>query len=100
MVKAAHPSSSYHGPRWLARAVITLTAWPIAFLVVLALFTQFGDELGSLSLATRALVVSGILVALMANVVMPILSVVVSRFLARIAGGHHQGRIHSRKEEY
>jgi hypothetical protein len=37
-------------------------------------------------LATRALEVSSVLVILMANVVMPALRVIVSRFLARIAG--------------
>jgi ketosteroid isomerase-like protein len=65
---------------------MTITAWPFAFLAVLALFTVFDDELGSMPLATRALVVSGVLVTLMANVVMPVLSIVVNRFLAKIAG--------------
>jgi antibiotic biosynthesis monooxygenase (ABM) superfamily enzyme len=49
----------------------TLGAWLVAFLVVLALLTVFGDELGSLPLALRALVISGVLVTLMVNLVMP-----------------------------
>ena len=56
---------------------MTITAWPFAFLTVLALFTFLDDELGSLPLATRALVVSGVLVTLMANVVIPVLNDVV-----------------------
>jgi antibiotic biosynthesis monooxygenase (ABM) superfamily enzyme len=56
-------------PPWLAPVVTTLGAWLVAFLVVLALLTLFGDELGSLPLALRALVISGLLVALMVNLV-------------------------------
>jgi antibiotic biosynthesis monooxygenase (ABM) superfamily enzyme len=82
------PSSSRRVPAWLARVVMTITAWPFAFLTVLALFTFFDDELARLSLATRALVVSGVLVTLMANVVIPVLNDVVHRSLDRIVGGH------------
>jgi antibiotic biosynthesis monooxygenase (ABM) superfamily enzyme len=60
----------------------TLGAWLVAFLVVMALLTLFGDELGSLPLALRALVISGLLVALMVNLVMPILSAALARWLA------------------
>ena len=59
----------------------TLGAWLVAFLVVLALLTLLGDELGSLPLALRALVISGLLVALMVNLVMPVLSIAVARWL-------------------
>jgi hypothetical protein len=51
----------------------------VAFLVVIALLSAFRDELGSLPLALRALVISGVLVGLMVNVVMPVLSVAVAR---------------------
>jgi antibiotic biosynthesis monooxygenase (ABM) superfamily enzyme len=44
-----------------------------------------GDELGSLPLALRALVISGVL-ALMANVVMPVLGAAVTRW---VAGARH-----------
>jgi antibiotic biosynthesis monooxygenase (ABM) superfamily enzyme len=64
---------------WLAPIVTTLVAWLVAFLVVTALLTVFGDELGSLPLALRALVISGVLVALMVNLVMPVLSAAVAR---------------------
>jgi antibiotic biosynthesis monooxygenase (ABM) superfamily enzyme len=61
--------------------VITLGAWLVAFVVVLALLTVLGDELESLPLALRALVISGVLVFLMVNLVMPVLSVGVKRWL-------------------
>jgi antibiotic biosynthesis monooxygenase (ABM) superfamily enzyme len=54
----------------------------VVFGVVTALLTVFGDELGSLPLALRALVISGVLVALMVNLVMPVLSAAVARRLA------------------
>jgi antibiotic biosynthesis monooxygenase (ABM) superfamily enzyme len=60
----------------------TLGAWLVAFLVVTALLTVFGDELGSLPLALRALVISGVLVALMVNLVMPVLGAAVARWVA------------------
>jgi antibiotic biosynthesis monooxygenase (ABM) superfamily enzyme len=69
-------------PRWLAPVITTLAAWLAAFLVVLTLLTLFRDELGSLPLALRALVISGLLVTLMVNVVMPVLSAAVARWLA------------------
>jgi SnoaL-like domain len=69
-------------PRWLAPVATTLGAWLVAFLVVTALLTLFGDELGALPLGLRALVISGVLVALMVNLVMPVLTVGVARWLA------------------
>jgi hypothetical protein len=68
--------------RWLAAVATTLGAWLVAFLVVTALLSLFGDELGSLPLALRALLISGVLVALMVNIVMPVLSIAVARWLA------------------
>ena len=67
---------------WLGPVMTTLGAWLVAFLVVLALLTLLGDELGSLPLALRALVISGLLVALMVNLVMPVLSAALARWLA------------------
>jgi antibiotic biosynthesis monooxygenase (ABM) superfamily enzyme len=61
--------------------VMTLGAWLVAFLVVLALLTALGDELQSLPLALRAFVISGVLVTLMANLVMPVLNVAIARWL-------------------
>ena len=80
------PLEHVNGPprkrRWLAPVANTLGAWVVAFLVVLGLLSLLGRELGSLPLAPRALIISGLLVALMANLVMPVLSRVVARLLA------------------
>lgn len=78
-----HPNADgpNHGRRWLAQAMMTLAAWLVAFLTVLAISTLFRDELASLPLALRALVPSGVLVALMVNVVMPVVSVAIKRWL-------------------
>jgi hypothetical protein len=67
--------------RRVAKVTMTLAAWLVAFAVVMALLTLLGDELESLPLALRALVISGVLVSLMANLVMPILSVAIARWL-------------------
>jgi antibiotic biosynthesis monooxygenase (ABM) superfamily enzyme len=67
--------------RRLAMLLMTLAAWPVAFVVVLALLTLFGDELKSLPIALRALVISGVLVSLMANLVMPALNAAIGRWL-------------------
>ena len=80
-----------HPPRWLAPLATTLGAWLAAFLVVTALLTVFGDELGALPLALRALVISGLLVALMVNLVMPVLSIAIARWLAAPPRTRRQG---------
>jgi antibiotic biosynthesis monooxygenase (ABM) superfamily enzyme len=67
--------------RLVARLVTTVLAWAIAFLTVLALLTLFGDQLSSLPLALRALVISGLLVFLMANLVMPVAGRAISHWL-------------------
>jgi antibiotic biosynthesis monooxygenase (ABM) superfamily enzyme len=70
-------------PRWLlARLATTLAAWLAAFLLVMTLLLLFGDSLQSLPLAVRALVISGVMVVFMANLLMPVLSRAVSRWLA------------------
>jgi len=68
--------------RWLVAAVTTVTAWFVAFLVVMALLTLFRTQLASLPVALRALVISGVLVTLMVNFVMPVLGGGVVRLLA------------------
>jgi DNA-binding transcriptional ArsR family regulator len=55
----------------------TLVAWLAAFLVITVLQRLFADQLASLPPELRALVLSGVLVGLMANVVMPAVSSVV-----------------------
>jgi antibiotic biosynthesis monooxygenase (ABM) superfamily enzyme len=77
-----HPDNTPHPPPWLARLLTTLAAWLVAFLVVTALLAVFGHELGSLPLALRALVISGLVVALMVNLVMPVLSAALARWPA------------------
>jgi hypothetical protein len=73
-------------PSWLVRVLTTLAAWLVAFVVVTTLLTVFGDQLRSLPLALRALVLSGVLVTLMANVAMPLLSSALARWQASAAG--------------
>jgi antibiotic biosynthesis monooxygenase (ABM) superfamily enzyme len=78
-------------PRWLAPLAKTLGAWLVAFLAVTTLLTVFGDELGALPLALRALVISGLLVALMVNLVMPVLNIAVAHWLAVPPRARRQG---------
>ena len=66
-------------PRVPTRVVMTLAAWLVAFLIVTTLLELFGDALASLPLPVRALVISGVLVTLMANVVMPLLNSAIAR---------------------
>jgi antibiotic biosynthesis monooxygenase (ABM) superfamily enzyme len=68
--------------RWLVAVVTTVTAWSVAFLVVMALLTLFREQLASLPVALRALVISGVLVTLMVNLLMPVLGGAVARMLA------------------
>jgi antibiotic biosynthesis monooxygenase (ABM) superfamily enzyme len=75
-------SSPSPARRLLAAVARTFAAWLVAFLTVTTLFTLFGDQLGSLPLALRALVISGVLVALMVNLVMPVVGVAIARWLA------------------
>jgi hypothetical protein len=64
---------------WRARAMTTVAAWLAVFLILTVLFSVFGEELESLPLTVRALVISGAVVGLMINVVMPRVNRVVSR---------------------
>jgi antibiotic biosynthesis monooxygenase (ABM) superfamily enzyme len=61
---------------------MTLGAWLSAFLVVLTLLSVFKDELASLPLAVRALVLSGVLVTLMTTLVMPALNAAIRRWVS------------------
>jgi antibiotic biosynthesis monooxygenase (ABM) superfamily enzyme len=70
---------------WVVKLATTILAWLAAFLAVLALLSLLGHQLGSLPLAPRALAISGVLVALVANVVMPVLGRVVPRVLGGAA---------------
>jgi uncharacterized membrane protein len=69
-------------PPWRARLATRLAAWMAAFVVVMALLSVLGDELDSLPLAIRALIISGVVVTIMTTVVMPALGVAVRRWPA------------------
>jgi hypothetical protein len=96
MSSPAPPDHPSRARRWLAAVATTLAAWLVAFSIVTTLLTLFGDELAALPLALRALVISGAIVALMVNLVMPVLSVAVARWVrgapqAPAAGGGAPG---------
>src|SRR5262245_30066187 len=80
-----HSDAASRAPRWAVQLATTLGAWLVAFLVVTALLDLFRDELGSVSLGLRALVISGVLVAVMVNLVMPTMSAAVARLMAGAA---------------
>jgi antibiotic biosynthesis monooxygenase (ABM) superfamily enzyme len=65
------------------RLATTLAAWIVAFSVVSSLLQLFGDQLAAMSPMLRALVISGILVVLMVNVVMPVLGPRIARLAVR-----------------
>ena len=67
--------------QWTVRLAMTLAAWLVAFAIVNTLLTVLADQLAAMSPTLRALVISGILVALMVNVVMPVLSVRIARWV-------------------
>jgi hypothetical protein len=96
MATPPHLDDPSRARKWPAAIATTLAAWLVAFGVVTALLTAFGDELASLPLALRALVISGVLVALMVNLVMPVLNVAVARWVrggprAPVAGSARPG---------
>lgn len=63
------------------RLVFLSLAWLSAFLIVMGLFLVIGDELREMSLALRALTISGVLSVSMTQLVIPL----INRFL-RSAG--------------
>ena len=62
---------------------MTLVVWLVAFAIVTTLLSVFGRQLGSLPLAIRALVISGVLVTVMTRLVMPAFDAVARRWLTR-----------------
>jgi antibiotic biosynthesis monooxygenase (ABM) superfamily enzyme len=75
------------GSPWRIKLAMTLGAWLFAFLVVLTLLSVFKDELASLPLAARALVLSGVLVTVMTTVVQPALSTAIGHWASRSKRG-------------
>ena len=88
MNQHAHTSKRARARRLRAQATMTLAAWLMAFLIVMALTTLFNEQLASLPLPLRALVLSGVLVAFMVNVAMPLISPAIAR---RFAPGPERG---------
>ncbi len=69
---------------------MTLASWLVAFLTVLAVYAAFGHQLASLPVPLRALVLSGLLVALMVNLVMPVVSVAAAAWLPTATARQHR----------
>jgi antibiotic biosynthesis monooxygenase (ABM) superfamily enzyme len=65
------------------RLVFLILNWMSAFVIVMALFLAFGDELRDLALAYRALVISGVLSVSMSQVVAPLLNRLVRAVVMR-----------------
>jgi antibiotic biosynthesis monooxygenase (ABM) superfamily enzyme len=63
----------------LTKIWMNLLSWLAAFLIVLGLFSLFGTQLAARSLPIRALIVSGVMVLLMLNLVVPILRRILGR---------------------
>jgi len=68
--------------RRLTRLVTTLAAWAAAYLVVLVILTVLGRQLTALPVPLRAAVISGVMIAVMLNLVMPTLNKFISSWLA------------------
>jgi antibiotic biosynthesis monooxygenase (ABM) superfamily enzyme len=66
---------------WRVKFATNLGAWLVAWATVFGLLAAFGGQLASLPLAIRALVISGVLVAIMTNLVMPFLGRLVRRWV-------------------
>jgi hypothetical protein len=66
-----------------AKLVTTGMAWLVVYLLLLTLFSSFEDQLAALTLPVRLLVVSGVLVTVMANLVMPMVIRIVAAWLGR-----------------
>jgi antibiotic biosynthesis monooxygenase (ABM) superfamily enzyme len=68
--------------RLIRRLVTTLAAWIAAYATVGAVFIVGGSALADAPLAVRLLVVSGVLVVIMVNVLMPALARPLDKLLA------------------
>jgi antibiotic biosynthesis monooxygenase (ABM) superfamily enzyme len=66
-----------------AKLVTTGMAWLVVYLLLLTLFSILEDQLATLTLPVRLLVVSGVLVTFMANLVMPMVIRIVGAWIGR-----------------
>jgi antibiotic biosynthesis monooxygenase (ABM) superfamily enzyme len=80
----AHPNQpqASRGRRLARRVVTTLAAWLAAYAVVTVVVTLGGAPLAAAPAAVRTLVISGALVIIMLNVLMPVLGGLVARLFA------------------
>jgi antibiotic biosynthesis monooxygenase (ABM) superfamily enzyme len=69
-----------HIERQLVKLARILLGWLAAFLIVLALFAVFGEQLEAMPLQLRALTMSGALIIAMNFLVMPTITRLLSRF--------------------
>lgn len=76
------PSTGGQARRRLVPVVTTLVAWSAAFAVVMVLLVSFGPQIASLPVAIRAMLISGAVVIVMVNLVMPVLNRTIARWLA------------------
>lgn len=67
--------------QWKIRIISTLMGWAVAFMIVYSILLVFGSQLRKLPQAVDALIISGILVTLMGNFVMPWINQIVSKHL-------------------
>jgi hypothetical protein len=79
--QAPSSASRFWGSPLISRVAITLSAWLAAFLIVFVLVALFGEQLDSLPLAVRLLVISGVMVIAMVNLVEPLLRRLANRFV-------------------
>jgi antibiotic biosynthesis monooxygenase (ABM) superfamily enzyme len=78
-----NPARHSRTPRLVRRIVTTLLAWIGAYLVVNVVVLVGGRALATASPARQMLVISGTLVAVMVNVLMPLIAGVVARLSTR-----------------
>ncbi len=79
--ESGHGRSRVSMERQLARLATFLLTWLAAFLIVVGLFSAFGQQLRAMSPQLRALTLSGLLVVAMNFLVMPAVTRLVSRFI-------------------
>jgi hypothetical protein len=83
MKEATPAAPMFQRSALVSRLIITLSAWLAAFLIVFTLVALLREQLDSLPLAARLLVISGVLVVAMVNLVEPLLK----GLAARLGGG-------------
>ena len=70
-------------PGWQKRVLGTLLAWVAAFGVVMALDLLLGEWLKTLPQTVHILILTGVLVTVMGNVVMPTINQLIARIDAK-----------------